>query len=516
MSRQVIDDITLLKSLGKGSFGEVFLSTRKGKSQYFATKKMDRKNTDKPSIRKYFENEIKLLNSLNHPNIVKLEALRATKDHYYIVMEYVNGGCLTDCLNKYKAKFRNPFPEQIVQYLMRQIVDAINYIHNLKIIHRDLKLDNIMVHFDNENDKNALNMMRATIKIIDFGFAIQMSKSELAYSALGSPINMDPLILQKFTKKGGNINNLGYDSKADIWSLGTICYEMIIGEAVFNAETMKDLVTKVENGSYKVPTSLSKEIVSFLNGMLQYDGKSRLSASELIKHPFLTKNVKDFTRIDTRQVSRKVRNNELNINIKKNQTIWAIFNEEDEKKLLNINNGREGPIPEDSSGKKRALTDKTIPRMNNINKNIEVNPMYNNNNNIPKVNSNPYPSFDGFSGDSFYGQNMYPNMNNYKKIKVEYQNNQNVRDNFFGPMFNFPTFSPMVREYSFGGGIYDNMNDNSNGNNRRHYQAVFINNSPNINVNTNQNRYQNANNNMKIYTFSNNNNHELDNLCCIQ
>lgn len=83
---------------------------------------------------------------------------------------------------------------------MIQIVDAIKYIHARKIIHRDLKLDNIMVSFDNENDKNNLNMMRAKVKIIDFGFAINL-KGNLAFSALGSPINMDPVILQNFPKK---------------------------------------------------------------------------------------------------------------------------------------------------------------------------------------------------------------------------------------------------------------------------------------------------------------------------
>ena len=275
-----IEDVTLLKCLGKGSFGEVYLSTKKGRNQYFATKKMDRKQADQPSVRKYFENEIKILQSLNHPNIVKLEEVKATKDYYYIVMEYINGGSLTDCLKKYQQKFGKAFPESIVQYLMIQIVDAIKYIHARKIIHRDLKLDNIMVSFDNENDKNNLNMMRAKVKIIDFGFAINL-KGNLAFSALGSPINMDPVILQKFSKKDNR--QLGYDEKADIWSLGTVCYEMLIGQSVFNADTMNELVRKVENGSYNVPTSVSKEVVSFLNGMLQYDGNNRLSAAELSK-----------------------------------------------------------------------------------------------------------------------------------------------------------------------------------------------------------------------------------------
>ena len=351
---------------------------------------MDRKKTDEPGFKKYFDNEIKILTTLKHPNIVKLEELKKTKNYYYLVMEYVNGGSLGDCLESYKRKNGKAFPEEIVQYLMRQIVETIKYIHGLNIIHRDLKLDNIMVNFENEADKKNLNMMRAQIKIIDFGFAMYLSKSSLTFTALGSPINMDPIILQKFTKRGIDRDKVGYDFKADIWSLGTICYEMLIGEAVFNAETLNELVRKVENGSYSIPTCVSREVVSFLNGMLQYKGEKRLSAEELSKHPFLTKNIKNFSKINTRKVSKKINNQNLNINIKKNQTIWAIFNEDDEKQLAKIkgNCSSERPISEEKKKKKKKDNNKQINNKNqqyNKNNNNQQYNKNNNNNNI-KIN----------------------------------------------------------------------------------------------------------------------------------
>ena len=419
-----IEDITLIKSLGKGSFGEVFLSTKKGKKEFFATKKIDRKTADQPSFKKYFENEIVILNSLNHPNIVKLEDLKKSTNNYYIVMEYINGGSLTDCLKKYQKIYGRSFPEDILQYIMRQIVDAIKYIHSRNIIHRDLKLDNIMVSFDNDNDKNNLNMMRARIKIIDFGLAIKLSKNNMAYTALGSPINMDPLILKKFLKKGGDINKLGYDLKADIWSLGTICYEMLIGEAVFDAKTLNDLVQKVENGSYSVPTSLSKEIVSFLNGMLQYIGDKRLSAEELAKHDFLIKKIKDFTKIDIRRVSKKINNKGLNINVKKNQTIWAIFNEEDEKKLLNIKGGKN--LSDNKNDEVLFTRDKRTNTGTNIPRNV-----YDNqdliNKNYQKANSNQYPYLEKYrKGKSFYGKSMYPSLDEMNKTAKNPQTPENL------------------------------------------------------------------------------------------
>ena len=118
-----IKDITLLKFIGKGSFGTVYLSKKDGKPGYFATKQIERAMADKPGYYKYFENELRLLKDLHHPNIVHLEDVKKDDKYYYIVMEYVNGGSLTDCLKKYQKKNNGKsFPEEIVQYLMRQIV----------------------------------------------------------------------------------------------------------------------------------------------------------------------------------------------------------------------------------------------------------------------------------------------------------------------------------------------------------------------------------------------------------
>ena len=494
-----IKDITLLKFIGKGSFGTVYLSKKDGKSGYFATKQIERSMADKPGYYKYFENELRILKDLHHPNIVHLEDVKKDDKYYYIVMEFVNGGSLTDCLKKYQMKYGKSFPEEIVQYLMRQIVDAIKFIHKRNIIHRDLKLDNIMVNFDNDNDKNNLNMMRAKVKIIDFGFATKLTpdKNNLAQTALGSPINMDPLILNVMAKKGKDLKQLGYDDKADIWSLGTICYELLIGKTVFNAETMNDLVQKVESGNYHVPTSLSREMVSFLNSMLQYDGSKRLNAEELSKHAFLTKDVRNFTKINIRQVQRKIDNKGLNINIKRNQTIWSIFNEEDEQKLIGINDGNNAPMkpipeyPQDNTAHKRHNTDKNVHKMIIINKNYG------------KSNSNNYP----FVGQptSIYGQNMSPNQNN--NYMPQYPNfnplnnmspfpQNNAFNSGFNPMVLYPTFDPSPNTFN------RNFNRNVIQINSQGYTSNYM--GPG---------YQE-----KIYVYPNsmNRNNEVVDLCSIQ
>jgi serine/threonine protein kinase len=339
----IIDNLILEKCVGKGSFGEVYITSIKGDDKRkLATKKLERDQIEGTEAIKYLTNEIKILHKLNHPNIAKFESVKKTKKHFYIVMEYCNGGELSKALEKYQEKYGKPFSQEIVQHFMRQIIDAFKYIHSNKIIHRDIKLENILINYESEQDKEDLNLMKATAKIIDFGFACFINKSGLLYSTLGSPINMDPIILKKLNSNSKKARQLGYDQKADVWSLGTICYEMLIGKSAFDSEDMDELVEKIENGTYTVPTNLSKEVISFINGMLQYESTKRLSCEELSRHPFLTKEVKDFHPIDIQKVSKKVEDKKLKINVKQNKSIWAIFNADDEEKLIKIDGNQFG------------------------------------------------------------------------------------------------------------------------------------------------------------------------------
>ena len=154
-----VEDLTLIKVLGKGTYGEVYLSKKANSNKLFATKKIDKVQAD-TKLKKYFHYEINILKALRHENIIRLEEVKMTNNNYYVVMEYLNGGDLKSCLKKYMSIYNTPFPEEIVQYLMKQIVSAIAYIHSMNVIHRDLKLENIMVNFDSDIDKQNLNMMK--------------------------------------------------------------------------------------------------------------------------------------------------------------------------------------------------------------------------------------------------------------------------------------------------------------------------------------------------------------------
>ena len=307
-------------------------------------------------------------------------------------MEFINGGDLSHCLKKYIEKYKMAFPEEIIQYLMKQILYAINYIHKQNIIHRDLKLDNIMVHFDTRADKENLNMMKATIKVIDFGASTKLlaEKNYEAYTAIGTIVNMAPTILNKFTPNGDK--NKGYDEKCDIWSIGTICYELLTGKNLFNVNTKEELLERMNKGDYRLPNNVSKEIVYFLMGMLQYDSKKRLNTEQLLKQPFLTKNVRYFERINIVNATKL-----LNSTLSKNIIIPNKINVQGKNKMTIC------PIPEESD--ESSHIGNNIKRINskedNNNVNIfnnNINRQLNNNNSCKKINNNYYYNFLSFYG----------------------------------------------------------------------------------------------------------------------
>jgi len=179
--------------------------------------------------------------------------------------------------------------------------------------------------------------MKAKIKIIDFGISkVLSSKNGFTNSCVGT------LYYKKI---------IGYGKEADIWSLGCICYELFRGKYPFEAKNIKELFTKINfDGKYKIPKTASKEIYSFLDKMLQYDGKARLSAEELINHPFLTTNPKNFTHIEIGENTKEIKEKKSNIplykyegsNSQKNNTYpehhIKVANNLDKSKNLTYNN----------------------------------------------------------------------------------------------------------------------------------------------------------------------------------
>ena len=320
----IIENLTLIKSVGKGSFGEVFLTSKKGTDQMFAVKKVSKSLVLQEKVKKYFNNEINILKHVNHPNIIKLYEIKQTLNNFYLVFDLCNGGTLSNCLEQYMKLNKKPFPQDIAQSIIRQLVSGLQCLHHKKILHRKIALDNVLLHFNREEDKNNFNLLKAQVKIIDFSYARYLENDSLAQSILGPPICMVPQILAKMRKIENN-PNFGYDQKVDIWSLGTICYEMLIGVPPFDATSYEELISKILKGNYQIPKNLklSKEAISFINGMLQHNPLKRLSIDELANHNFLVKNVKDFKELDLVKAEKVDNKSKLVFNTKESD--WEIF-----------------------------------------------------------------------------------------------------------------------------------------------------------------------------------------------
>ena len=324
-SRIRIDDYTLSTLLGRGSYGEVYYTTKNGSNIPYATKRMKREQVENPDYVKYFVNEISILKGLFHKNIMRIESLKKSANHYYIIMEYYNGGTLKENFKKYINQYKTPFPERIVQHIMRQLVEAVNFLHERQIVHRDLKLENVLLNYNTKKAKDNLDILHSELKLIDFGTATHKSNEGLITTAIGSPLTMDPLILKKYLNTADS--NVPYDEKIDIWSLGIMCYYLFTGDIPFRVSGLNELLNEIEKGYIKIPINISAEAISFLLNMLQYSSIKRFTAENLLKHPFLQKYIGDFTYLDAKTFSNNIKDGYLYINIKNNDEIIAKINQ---------------------------------------------------------------------------------------------------------------------------------------------------------------------------------------------
>ena len=121
-------------------------------------------------MKRNLQNEIKILKYLDHPNIIKLYNIKKSKKHFFLIFEYCNGGTLLETLEKYIEKFGKPFSEEIIQYLMLQIIDAFKYIHWKRIMHGNIKLENILLNYENEEDAINFNFGFHQVKIFSIFF----------------------------------------------------------------------------------------------------------------------------------------------------------------------------------------------------------------------------------------------------------------------------------------------------------------------------------------------------------
>jgi serine/threonine protein kinase len=259
--------VVFKKRIGKGGFSNIYKAYDKKNQRMVAIKEicLDTLSKYKESIKR----ETKIMKNLNHPNIVKLydTIIDDTTDNIYLVLEYLGRGDFSKFLKK------RPLKEKYAKKYLKQLSSGLKYLLENKIIHRDLKPQNILV--TNLGD----------IKIADFGFARYFDNDMVIQTICGSPLYMAPEIMK----------NKKYDLKSDLWSVGVILYEMLIGHAPFRAKNIFDLMKQIERNDVKIPmeTNISDDCRDLLLKLLQKDPEKRISWPQFFTHPWLDTEFKE-------------------------------------------------------------------------------------------------------------------------------------------------------------------------------------------------------------------------------
>ncbi|KAF0551985.1 Pkinase-domain-containing protein [Gigaspora margarita] len=274
--KKVLGNYTLTKTLGAGSMGKVKLAIHSLTGEKLAVKIIPRvhpsdkspdnkdKDTskdDNKEIRTIREAAIMLL--LNHPFIVQLKEVMVLPNHYYMFFEYVNGGQMLDYIishGKLKEKHARKFA--------RQIVSALDYCHRNSIVHRDLKIENILIS------------KSGSIKIIDFGLSNLYSPRSHLSTFCGSLYFAAPELLNAKLYTGPEV---------DVWSFGIVLYVLVCGKVPFDDQSMPALHAKIKRGVVEYPGWLSSDCKHLLSRMLVTNPMYRATLAEVMNHPWMNK-----------------------------------------------------------------------------------------------------------------------------------------------------------------------------------------------------------------------------------
>jgi len=266
-NKSSLDDYIIGKQIGQGAYAVVRVGLHKPTNKKVAMKIYKKYKLLDPNRRKSVKREIKLMEKMKHPHIIRLYEVIDTDKYVILVMEYVGGGSLHGYL---KSKPKRRLEEHEARRIFRQVLEGIKYCHSRCITHRDIKLENLLL-----DDK--LN-----IKIIDFGFSTCIPNDKKIKIFCGTPSYMAPEIVAKTEYCG---------PPADIWALGVLLFTILSGSFPYRGDTDKELYRKISRAEYKLPSevysSLSVEAINLIKKLFAIDANKRLTAKEVLNDPWL-------------------------------------------------------------------------------------------------------------------------------------------------------------------------------------------------------------------------------------
>nr|XP_002731770.1 PREDICTED: serine/threonine-protein kinase PLK2-like isoform X1 [Saccoglossus kowalevskii] len=249
--------------LGKGGFARCYELTESTSKVLYAGKIIPKTRISKPHQRQKLEREIHLHSQLAHHNVVQFLDYFDDDEHVYIILEICNKKSLMHTMRQ-----RKTLTEPEVRFFLLQIIEGIQYLHSQNVIHRDLKLGNILVSDSME------------IKLADFGLATRLEfDGDRKRTICGTPNYIAPEVLEK----------IGHSYEADIWAIGCVMYTMLVGKPPFEGSTLKETYSRVRNNKYNLPFSLHSSAKDLIKQLLNSKPEDRPGLEEILQHEFFTR-----------------------------------------------------------------------------------------------------------------------------------------------------------------------------------------------------------------------------------
>ncbi|KAK6468047.1 serine/threonine-protein kinase PLK1 [Huso huso] len=248
--------------LGKGGFAKCYEITDMDTKEVFAVKEVPKSRLLKPHLKEKMSMEINIHRSLSHANVVGFKCFFEDEDFVYVVLEICRRRSLLELCKRRKA-----VTEPEARYYMRQTITGCLYLHNNRVIHRDLKLGNLFLNDDME------------VKIGDFGLATKIEyDGERKKTLCGTPNYIAPEVLCK----------KGHSFEVDIWSLGCILYTLLVGKPPFETSCLEETYIRIKKNDYTVPRHINPVAAALMKKMLRADPTTRPTIAELLTDEFFT------------------------------------------------------------------------------------------------------------------------------------------------------------------------------------------------------------------------------------
>jgi serine/threonine protein kinase len=261
--RWTLDDFEIGRPLGTGRFGKVYLAREKRTHFIVALKVQYQIHLQRGGVEHQLRREIEIQSHLRHPNILRLYGYFYDDKRVYIVLEYAPNGELFKLLHD-----NGHFDDRTAAKYIVSICDAIAYCHSKHVIHRDIKPENILIGANGE------------LKIADFGWSVHAPTSRRT-TLCGTLDYLPPEMIEGHP----------HDEKVDIWGIGILLYEFLVGAPPFEATTPKSVCERIKGVDLKFTESVCPLARDLIEKLLQYDPQKRMGLNEVKLHPWIVQNI---------------------------------------------------------------------------------------------------------------------------------------------------------------------------------------------------------------------------------